>query len=443
MGPASSVRLRVRRLGAITALLTVGGLIATPASIASVSVGAPRAPGRAVQAPQASRKTLARAPKALQAAVRATLGPRSTLAGPSQQAELTPSDGTANDFGWSVDISGSTAVVGAPFCFQTSCPGAAYVFVRSGSIWTQQAKLTASDGLNGDEFGFNIAISGSTVVVGVDVKNQAAGVAYVFVRSGTIWSQQAELTASDGVAYDHFGVSVAISGSTTVVGAFGRNSFTGAAYVFVRSGTIWSQQAELTASDGAASDEFGWSVDISGSTAVVGALLKNNATGAAYMFVRSGTIWSQRAELTASDGAASDSFGFRVAISGPTVLVAAPYKDSNTGTAYVFVRSGTIWSQQAELTASDGTAGDYFGWSVAISGSTAIVGAIDKGPKHAGAAYVFVNSGGIWSQLAELTASDATAYDVFGYSVSLYRSTLVVGAPGHGSSGATYVFVNV
>src|SRR3989442_5241976 len=132
MGPASSVRLRVRRLGAIAALLTVASLIATPTAIASVSV---RAPGRALRAAPASQKTLAQAPKALQAAVRATLGPRSTLAGPSQQAELTPSDGAAKEFGWSVAISGPPAVVGAPACFG-GCPGGVYVFVRSGPTWS-------------------------------------------------------------------------------------------------------------------------------------------------------------------------------------------------------------------------------------------------------------------------------------------------------------------
>jgi hypothetical protein len=439
VGPASSIRLWVRRLGAIVSLLTVTSLFATPAAIASVFV---RAPSRALQAAPASRMTLAHAPRALQAALRATLDPRSTLAAPSQQAELTPSDSTVGSFGWSVAISGSTAVVGAPFCFHTSCPGAAFVFVRSGSTWSQQAELTASDGLNGDEFGFHIAISGSTVVVGVPVRNSATGVAYVFVRSGSTWSQQAELTASDGVAYDAFGVYPAISGSTMVVGAPGKNSGTGAAYVFVRTGSTWSQQAELTASDGATGDGFGGREIIAGITAVVSATNKNSSTGAVYVFAGSGGTWTQQAELTASDGAAGDVFGDRVAVSGSTVLVTASNKNDFSGAAYVFVNSGGIWSQQAELTASDAT-GASFGSSVAIVGSIIVVGAPERSPKHQGAVYVFVNSGGVWSQRAELRASDATDYDVFGWSVALYRSNLVVGAPGHGTNGAAYVFVNV
>jgi hypothetical protein len=435
VSPAPSIRLRTRRLGAVAALLTVASLVTTPA-IASVQ--APRPTGAAT-----SGKTLAQAPKALQAAVRAALDPGSTLGGPSQQAELTPSDSIGFDFGWSVDISGSTAVVGAPFCNHGTCPGGVYVFVNSGGVWSQQAKLTDPDGLEMDAFGQNFALSGSTLVVGVPIKNQAAGVAYVFVRSRGIWSQPAELTASDAAAADHFGWSVAVSGSTIVVGAFGKNANTGAAYVFVKAGGVWSQRAELTAADGASGDEFGWSAAVSGSTAVVGAALRNNATGASYVFVRSGGVWSQQAELTASDGVANDSFGFRVAISGPTVVVAAPYKDTDTGTAYVFARSGGVWSQRAKLTASDGKLRDDFGWSVDVAGPTVVVGAPFKDAQNAGAAYVFVNSGGVWSQVAKLTASDAAAYDQFGNSVALDRSTAVFGAPGHGSQGAAYVFVNV
>ena len=148
----------------------------------------------------------------------------------------------------------------------------------------RSARLTASDHARGDQFGYSAAISGSTAVVGAYAKNSSTGAAYVFVHSGTGWSQQAKLTAPDGAAGDQFGYSAAISGTTAVVGAPGKNSFTGAAYVFVRSGTAWSQQAELTASDAAVNDEFGWSVAISGTTAVLSAPLTNSEAGAAYVF---------------------------------------------------------------------------------------------------------------------------------------------------------------
>jgi nucleoside-specific outer membrane channel protein Tsx len=381
-----------------------------------------------------------------------------------QQAELIASDGKANDiFGLSVAVSGSTAVVGAPGGDKFQGAGAAYVFGQSGGTWSQQAELTASDGKANDQFGYSVAVDGSTAVVGAYQhtvgSNWNQGAAYVFVQSGGTWSQQAELTASDGKANDIFGLSVAVSGSTAVVGgpqhAGGSNEAQGAAYVFVESGGTWNQQAELTASDGAQSDAFGYSVAVDGSTAVVGAPNKtagsNGGQGVAYAFVQSGGTWSQQAELTASDGAAGDYFGGSVAVSGNTAVMGAVLhtvgSNVRQGAAYVFVESGGTWSQRAELTASDGTASDYFGNSVAVSGSTAVVGA-PGGDKFqgAGAAYVFGQSGGTWSQQAELTASDGKAYDQFGSAVAVSGSTAVAGAPDHtvGSNqyqGAGYVFV--
>ncbi len=310
------------------------------------------------------------------------------------------------------------------------------------TTWSQQAELTASDGTSNDYLGFSVAVSGTTALVGTYGKNNFAGAAYVFVRSGSTWSQQAKLTAADGAANDRFGWSVAVSGGTALVGAPDKNSGAGAAYMFVRSGTSWSQQAELTASDGAASDYFGYAVALNGSTALIGANGKDGSAGAAYVFVRSGTSWSQQAELTAADGAANDNFGQSVALSGGTALVGAYGNNSNTGAAYVFVRSGTSWSQQAELTAADGAANDNFGQSVALSGTTALVGA--NGHNNAGAAYVFVRSRASWSQQAELTASDGAAGAYFGYAVALSGNSAVVGAPlKNSSTGAAYVFVRV
>ncbi len=389
-----------------------------------------------------------------------------------QQAELMAPDGAANDhFGLVVAVSGSTAVAGAPWHTVGTAEGAAYVFVGSGGTWTQQAELTAPDGALNDHFGWSVAVDGSMVAVGAIYhtvgSNQAQGAVYVFVESGGTWTQQAELTASDGVAGDQFGYSVAISGSTLVVGATGRtvgsNTQQGGAYVFVQSGGTWIQQAELTATDGAAKDYFGYSVAVSGSTAVVGAwnhaVGSNTGQGAAYVFVASGGTWSQQAELTASDGTATDNFGGSVAISGSTAVVGAlchPVPlgwtcpaNPGPGAAYVFVGNGSAWSQQAELTASDGAAGDYFGQSVTVDGSTAVVGAnghMVGSNAQQGAAYVFGQGGQMWNQQAELTASGGAAYDQFGYSVALSGSTAAVGAHCHRGSasncgpGAAYVF---
>ena len=309
------------------------------------------------------------------------------------EPKLTPSDPSAFDeFGNSVGISGDTAVIGAP---GKSPLGATYVFVRSGSVWSQQQKLTPSDpsAFGTDEFGFSVGVSADTAVIGapgiLGVPNSSA---YVFVRSGSLWSQQQKLTASDTSAGDRFGFSVGISGDTVVIGAPASSSFTGvarSAYVFVRSGSLWSQQQKLTASNPFVDDAFAISVGISGDTAVIGAPGRfPPATGTAYVFVRSGSLWSRQQKLTAGDPAVNDAFGFSVGISGDTAVIGASRKSELTGAAYVFMRSGSLWSQQQKLTASDPAAGDRFGDSVGISGDTAVIGAPFKSG-FVGAAYVF------------------------------------------------------
>ena len=330
----------------------------------------------------------------------------------TQQQKLTAADGTASDeFGYSVAIAGDTIIVGTHFdsTSKNVNQGSAYIFVRNGTTWTEQQKLKAADGAAGDEFGYSAAITGDTVIVGALLDNIDTngdqGSAYVFVRNGTTWTQQQKLTAADGAAIDGFGYSVAIAGETIIVGALdddiGTNTDQGSAYVFVRSGTTWTEQQKLTAVDGAASDEFGWSVAIAGDTALVGALGDDTGTnidqGSAYIFVRSGTTWTEQQKLTAADGAAGDDFGWSVAIAGDTALVGALGDDIGTnidqGSAYVFVRSGTVWTEQQRLTAADGAANDGLGYSVAIAGETMIVGApVDSigGNADQGSAYIFI-----------------------------------------------------
>jgi hypothetical protein len=285
----------------------------------------------------------------------------------------------------------------------------AYVFTRSGTTWSQQAKLVPADGAAGDSFGWSVAISsdGNTAIIGAygdDDKGSDSGSAYVFTRSGTTWSQQAKLVAADGAAGDYFGNSVAISsdGNTAIIGAYADDT-KGSAYIYIRSGTTWSQQAKLVAADGAAGDYFGNSVAISsdGNTAIIGAYY-DDTKGSAYIYIRSGTTWSQQAKLVPADGAAGDSFGWSVAISsdGNTAIIGAygdDDKGANSGSAYIYIRSGTTWSQQAKLVAADGTAGDYFGISVAISGdgNTAIIGAsykTDSAGSNHNIVYVFTRA---------------------------------------------------
>ena len=274
---------------------------------------------------------------------------------------------------------------------------------------TQQAKLVADDGDDTDSFGYSVDIDGETAVVGAwsdeDPNGFSAGSAYVFVRSGTTWSQQAKLLPSDGDASDGFGRAAAIDGETVIIGATGdedpNGAGAGSAYVFVRSGTTWRQQAKLVAADGDSGDNFGRSAPIDGETAIIGAAgdedPNGSVAGSAYVFVRSGTTWSQQAKLLPADGDDNDYFGLSAAIDGETAIIGAAFdEDSNgssAGSAYVFVRSGTTWSQQAKLLAADGDSSDLFGWSVAFDDETVLVGArADEDPNGSGAgsAYVFV-----------------------------------------------------
>jgi len=318
-----------------------------------------------------------------------------------ERFKLMAGDGEEGDgFGFSVAIADDTVVVGSwqDDTDNGSRSGSVYVYVRTENAWTQQAKLTASDGDPNDEFGYSLSIAGDTLVVGSwqdDTDNgNSSGSAYVFRRTGTNWAEQAKLTASDGDAGDRFGTSVAIAGDTLVVGARNEdgngpsndNSFanSGSAYVYTRTGTTWTEQAKLIASNGAAGDQFGDSVAIDRDTIVVGAHLGDanggaEDSGSAYVYARAGTTWTEEAKLTASDGEEDDKFGISVAIDGDTIVVGAHLDDANGGTedsgsAYVYTRAGTTWTEEAKLTASDGVAGDEFGYSVAIAADTIVVG---------------------------------------------------------------------
>ncbi len=335
----------------------------------------------------------------------------------SQEAKLTANDAEAGDqFGGSVALFGETILVGARRDDDNGDEsGAAYLFTRHGSGWVQQAKLTAADGESGAEFGRSVALCGDTAVIGAaldDAKGEDSGSVYMFTRSGTNWSQLAKLTAADGAKGDVFGISVALDGDTALVGADlddDKAEDSGSVYVYTRSKGNWSQQAKLTADDAGNVDIFGVRVAISGDTALIAARRDDDDvngvdSGSAYVFVRSGTSWTQQAKLTANDAEAGDLFGFSVALYEDTAIVTAAMDDDgglNSGAAYVFTRSGSDWSQQAKLTAADGAAEDVFGWSVSLSGNTAMVGAptsIFELPGGSGSAYLFHRSGGSWSQ---------------------------------------------
>jgi len=343
-----------------------------------------------------------------------------------QLAELKGSDSVLGDeFGYAVAISGTTAIVGAPGRDRDA--GRAYVFSKSGNSWKQVAELKGSDTAADDEFGSSVATSGNTVVVGAHNRASASGRAYVFTKTATSWKQAAELKGSDTADYDNFGISVAVSGSFVVVGADGHDNTAGRAYVFTKTMTRWTQVAELKGADIASGDEFGSSVAISGSTVVVGAFGYGSFAGRAYVFAKVSTRWVQTAELGGTVTAANDYFGISVAISATTIVVGAEGQADYAGRAYVFTNTGTRWTQVAELKGSDANAtDDDFGYGVAVSGNTAVVGAPGVA-KVAGRAYVFSRTPTGWKQAAELKGTDIAAGDWFGYRVAISGAIALVG----------------
>ncbi len=308
------------------------------------------------------------------------------------QEVVASNSATSDYFGYSVSINGDYAVIGAysKTVGGNNAQGTAYIFKRTGTSWAEEAILTASNGASGDNFGYSVSIDGDYAVIGAYSKtvggNSGQGTAYIFKRTGIFWAEEAILTASNGAAYDFFGTSVSINGDYTVIGAYsktvGGNSGQGTAYIFKRTGTSWAEEAILTASNGAANDKFGISVSLNGDYAVIGAYRGNSNQGTAYIFKRTGTSWVEEAILTASNGAAFDNFGYSVFIDGDYAVIGANTKtvggNSNQGTAYIFKRTGTSWVKNAIIIDESGGFAESFGISVSISNNNILIGAFGK-----------------------------------------------------------------
>jgi len=380
---------------------------------------------------------------------------------------------------------------------------AVYVFVRSGTTWTQQAYLKASNTGSGDSFGWSVDLDGDTLVVGAPFEDSNAtgvngsqgnssafnsGAAYVFTRSGTTWTQQAYIKASNTETEDRFGSTVAISGDTIVIASPNEQSSaaginanqndnqanqSGAIYIFTRSGNTWIQQAYLKASNPDSDDFFGNSLDIDGDTIIVGAPFESSnantingaqnnnmapEAGAVYVFTRSGTTWTQQAYLKATNAQGDDEFGHSIAISGDTIAVSAHREDSNAtgvngdqsnnsltivGAVYVFTRSGTTWTQQAYIKASNPATQDRFGASLSLHNDTLAVGATGEDSNatgingdqsnnsiaRSGAVYIFTRVGTTWTQDAYVKASNTDTNDNFGTKITVSGNTMVVSTP--------------
>ena len=345
--------------------------------------------------------------------------------------------------------------------------GYAYICRRdaNGINWTQHDKLLARDAFpDNDQFGYSVDIYGDTAIIGAyrdDDNGRNSGSVYIFQRdTDGRWEQQVpQLLADDGTELDDFGFSVGIYRDTAIVGAhFDDDSGdeSGSAYIFEPDANgNWKQKAKLTAEDGTAGDQFGYSVDIYNDTAIVGAPFDDNNgfnSGSAYIFqLDVNGDWVQKPKLLSSDGVANDHFGISVAMHGDTAIVGARGDDdrgSSSGSAYIFQRDANgNWAQQAKLIGADGTAQDNFGISVAIDGDNAVVGAHldDDNGRSSGSAYIFQRDGdGNWVQFAKLFAADAAENDRFGYSVGIYDGTVIVGAYGDDTngrnSGSAYIF---
>ncbi len=316
--------------------------------------------------------------------------------------ELVASDGQSGDtFGSAVAISNDTVVVGAND--EDSTNGAAYVFTRNSggtNNWGEVKKLTPSAGTGPYRFGTSVGISGDTIVVGAPFDTASRGSAYVFERNlggANNWGLARRLTATDGEAGDDFGISVAISIDLLVVGADQDDAAQGAAYIFGRNtggAGNWGEVKKVIASDGVAGVSFGNAVDISLDTVVVAAALDDASRGAVYIFDRDlggANNWGEVRKQVASDGVAGDNFGNSLRMSGDFLVGGAGADNAEKGTAYLFGRNqggANQWAEVEKLTASDGVAGDQFGYSVGISGDVVAVGAYLKN-SFTGAAYLY------------------------------------------------------
>ena len=373
--------------------------------------------------------------------------------------KMLASDGETRDFfGASVAISGDLAVVGSPEDDDRGAnAGAVYAFRREGAEWVEEDKLLAADGAPGDFFGFSVSIAGDAVLVGAwgcDDRGTNAGAAYVFRRDGPGWNEEAKLTASDGATDDQLGRSVALDTDVAVVGApradhHGDDS--GAACVFRLIDDAWTEDGRLLPAESVAGDLVGHAVAARGGVAVIGAPgcdVDAPDAGAAFVFRYDGEEWAEEARLVASDPAALAQLGWSVGIADGVTAAGAnrdPENGQRSGAAYLYRSVEAEWVEEAKLMPADGAADDHFGHSIAIGGSTLLVGARwdDDNGLHAGSAYVFRGKGQDWLERAKVLAPDGAAEDKFGFAVGLDGETAIVGAFGRDDlgddSGAAYM----
>jgi len=384
----------------------------------------------------------------------------------SMQTKLFADDAFKDSgFGWAVAIDKDTAVVSAFADYDNT--GAVYLYTRTDSGWQQVSKLTASDGTGGDYLGISVAVSGDTVVVGAALDDNAGGVdagaVYVFVKPQGGWpdvkNEDFKLTVPDAGAGRGFGGAVALKGNTLVVGAPGKDDspVPGEVFVYEGSASTWNLKATLSVADLRGIDSYGAALGFDGNTIAVGAFGKDSSKGVVYVYHRPAAGWSNKnydALLGADDGTENDYFGGSVAVDGDIILVGANGDDSGggrkSGSAYVFKRVDENWRQQARLIASDSRLNDNFGYSVALAGDRAVVGASHFSDVTSDSIYIFILSDTSWVELGKLSDPDGKAESKFGTAVAIDESATVVIGGAFGAdvgsdragkdAGAAYLF---
>ena len=366
----------------------------------------------------------------------------------TEMQKILASDGQADDeFGCSVAISGDYAVIGEHWDDSAGYnAGSAYIFHRSDTHWIQQTKITASDSQSHLQFGISVALSGDYAIIGTFYNDDypIPGSAYIFHRDGENWTEQAKITASDGFDGNWFGKIVSISENYAIV-----NGANKSAYIFNRDGSTWTEQMKIEPSD-PDGDGFGSSLSIKENFAAVGAAMDSedgyDYEGAVYIFNRLGATWAEQAKLTASDGIAYYQFGQSIALSeSEDCLVVGAFDNYEYGGsgAYIFYRSGTVWTEDTKLLPDDD--GFSFGSEVSIYGDYVITGAPFDEDVNSGSAYIFHRNEGYWTQQSKILPSDGQSYDYFGSSVSIYGEYALVGSfsddnENGTNAGSSYIF---
>lgn len=376
----------------------------------------------------------------------------SAVAQTTEVTQFQASDPDSDDqYGFSVAVSGHTAVMGAPQDEDRAFfAGSAYVQFQEDGLWVQQAKLIGSTTGTSDRFGYDVDIFGDTIVVSAlfaDGASPVSGTAFVFQRNGTTWTEIQELAPNDGANGDWFGRAVSLDGDTLAIGApqdddRGLNS--GSVYVFVRSGGTWVQQAKIAPADGFAHDNFGQSVAVSGDSLLIGSPFdddRGSSSGSAYVFTRSGSNWTQQAKLTGTDSTSQDAFGYAVGLAGDRAIVGAYNANVGifgveAGAAFIYDRQAGVWSAGQKIIPAARADRDFFGWSVAVEGDDAIVAANGRN-RAQGGAFHFRKLGGVWTENQELVASDAANSAQFAVSVDMDGERVVAGS--HLNSTAAYL----